>query len=345
MIILNYHRRHKKSVAYGIQPDKRGYNARMNKAGLRLSWMLLISFFVSGCYNAFLPTPDNTQTFSPPVNPYQVKSTTPEPTETIQELTPGKPVSPTPTPFKHEIQPGDTLYGLALKYNISLDRLVAANPGLDTSLLTIGTKVNIPFDDGDDFLIPAQTPYPIIIQQPQCYPSGDGGSWCLASLENDQNITLESVSAILDFYNGEKELIQSYIAIPPLDYYFRGQKMPVSVYIPPGLPKDFQVQASVVTAFPSERTKAKAEIIDTNIEYNEDKTIAEISGEVQPKGELVKENQIWIAAIAYHLGNPVGIRKWISDDKLIEDKNIPFQLNLYSLGPEIDKVALISELH
>jgi hypothetical protein len=317
----------------------------MNRAGFLLTGLVLISIFISGCYNSFIPTPDHTQTFSPPLNPYQALSTTPEPTETIQEDSPAKPVPPTPTPFIHEIQPGDTLYGLALKYNISLDRLVAANPGLDTSLLSIGTKINIPFDDGDDYLIPAQTPYPIIIHQPRCYPSGDGGLWCFSSLENDQSITLESVSVSIDFYDDEKELIQSYIAIPPLDYYFRGQKMPVSIYIPPGLPENYQVNASVVTAFPSERTKAKTDIIDSNLEYNEDKTSVEISGEVQPKGEIVKENQIWIAAIAYHLGNPVGVRKWISNDNLIEDKTIPFQLYLYSVGPEIDKIALFSELH
>ena len=317
----------------------------MNKAGFQVTWILLLSFFVSGCYNTFTPTPDFTQTFSPPLNPYQAISTTPEPTETIQEDTPGKPAPPTPTPFKHEIQPGDTMYGLALKYNISLDKLIAANPGVDTSLLTIGTKVNIPFDDGNDYTIPAQTPYPIIVHPPQCYPSGEGGLWCLSSIENDQSITLESVSVSIDFYDAENELIKSVIAIPPLDYYFRGQKMPVAAYIPPDLPEDYQLHASAITAFPSERVKANAEIIDSNIEYNEDKTIAEISGEVEPKGELVKENQIWIAAAAYHQGLPTGVRKWVSDDNLVEDEKISFQLYLYSLGPEIEKIVLFSELH
>ena len=317
----------------------------MNKAGVHLAWMLVISFFVSGCFNTLVPTPDLTQTFSPPLNPYQAISITPEPTQTTQELSPGKPVPPTPTPFKHEIQPGDTLYGLALKYNISLDRLITANPGLDTSLLTIGTKVNIPLDEGDGYLIPAQTPYPIIVHPPQCYPSGDGGFWCLSSVENDQSITLESVSVSIDFFEGDEELIQSYIAIPPLDYYFRGQKMPVSIYIPPSLPEVYRVHATVVTAFPSERIRRNTEIIDSDIDYNEDKTIAEISGEVKPKGELDKENQIWIAAIAYHQGQPIGIRKWVSDDNLTANTPIPFHLYLYSLGPDIDKITLYSELH
>ena len=237
------------------------------------------------------------------------------------------------------------MYGLALKYNISLDKLIAANPEVDTSLLTIGTKVNIPFDDGNEYTIPAQTPYPIIVHPPQCYPSGEGGMWCISSVENNQNITLESVTVSIDLYDDESELIQSVVAIPPLDYYFRGQKMPVSAYISPDLPEDYQLHASAVTAFPSERVKANAEIIDSNIVYNEEKTIAEISGEVQPKGELVKENQIWIAAIAYHQGKPAGVRKWVSDDNLSEKEKIPFQIYIYSLGPEIDKITLLSELH
>ena len=102
---------------------------------------------------------------------------------------------------------------------------------------------------------------------------------------------------------------------------------------------------SLLTAFPSERKKTKTEIVDSDLDYNEDKTIVEINGDVEPKGELVKENQIWIAAIAYHQGEPVGIRKWVSKTNLTEGESIPFQLYLYSLGPEIDKIALFSELH
>jgi LysM repeat protein len=317
----------------------------MNKAGFLLTWMLIINIILASCTSMLTPTPDVTQTFAPPINPYQVISTTPEPAETIQEIPPEQPIPPTPTPFKHEIQPGDTLYGLALKYNISLDRLVSANPGLDTSLLSIGTMVNIPFEDGDEYLIPAQTPVPISIHPPRCIPSVEGGLWCLSSIENDRSITLESISASINLYDGDRNLIQGFVAIPPLDYYFPGQNMPVSVYIPPELPEEYQVHASLLTAFPSERKKVKAEIIDSDLDYNEDKTIVEINGDVEPKGELVKENQIWIAAIAYHQGEPVGIRKWVSDTKLNEGESIPFQLYLYSLGPVIDKIALFSELH
>ena len=82
-----------------------------------------------------------------------------------------------------------------------------------------------------------------------------------------------------------------------------------------------------------------------DLEYSKDKTSANIRGKVQPIGELVIENQIWIAAIAYHQEKPVGIRKWVSDNNLTEDEDIPFQLNLFSLGPEIDNVDLFSELH
>ncbi len=44
----------------------------------------------------------------------------------------------------HIIQPGDTLGGLARKYEVSLDALMRANPGVDPHRLQIGQRIVIP---------------------------------------------------------------------------------------------------------------------------------------------------------------------------------------------------------
>lgn len=44
----------------------------------------------------------------------------------------------------HTIRPGDTLYSLARFYNVSLDDLLEANPGLDPDRLTVGQVICIP---------------------------------------------------------------------------------------------------------------------------------------------------------------------------------------------------------
>lgn len=48
--------------------------------------------------------------------------------------------------LEHVIQPGDTFWNLAVKYQVSLDRIMRANPDLDPNNLRIGTPVLIPCD-------------------------------------------------------------------------------------------------------------------------------------------------------------------------------------------------------
>jgi len=232
-----------------------------------------------------------------------------------------------------------------LKYDISLDRLVSANPGMDTSILTVGDQLNIPFDSDEDLSIPTPTPYPVLVNTPTCLLTNDGGMWCFSDIYNNQGLSLENISTALNLYNDENKLIQSYIAIPPLNYLFPGQTIPVSVFIPPPLPEGYQVSGILITSLPSERDKALTEILDLWIQYNDDKTIAEITGSVRVKEITTADNQIWVAAVAYSDGNPVGIRKWISAGELQPGENFVFEMILYSLGPPIEKIQLFSELH
>ena len=51
---------------------------------------------------------------------------------------------PTPCPNTYVIQPGDTFYAIARRFNISLDALLAANPGLNPDSLRVGQQICIP---------------------------------------------------------------------------------------------------------------------------------------------------------------------------------------------------------
>ncbi len=310
-----------------------------------LGWMVFALVIISGCQASATAPTKTLQPISPPLTPFQVKTNTPTVTATPIILPTEQPLFPSPTPFKHVIQPGDTLFGIALKYNISLDRLVSANPGINTGILTVGTQLNIPFESDEDLSIPTPTPYPVLVSIPTCLLTNDGGMWCFSDIYNNQGLSLENISAALNLYNDENKLIQSYIAIPPLNYLFPDQTIPVSVFIPPPLPEGYQVSAILITSLPSERDKALTEILDTEIRYNDDKTIAEIAGSVRVKEITTDGNQVWVAAVAYSDGYPVGIRKWISAGELQPGEDIVFEMNLYSLGPPIDKIQLFSELH
>jgi len=310
-----------------------------------LGWMTFALVILSGCQASETAPTKTFQPISPPLTPFLAKTNTPIITATPTTVPTEQPLFPSPTPFKHIIQPGDTLFGIALKYDISLDRLVSANPDMDTSILTVGTQLNIPFESDEDLSIPTPTPYPVLVNTPTCLLTNNGGMWCFSDISNNQGLSLENISAALNLYNDENKLIQSYLAIPPLNYLFPDQTIPVSVFIPPPLPEGYQVSAILITSLPSERDKALTEILDPEINYNDDKTIAEITGSVRVKEITTDDNQVWVAAVAYSDGNPVGIRKWISAEEILPGENFIFEMILYSLGPPIEKIQLFSELH
>jgi LysM repeat protein len=60
---------------------------------------------------------------------------------------PGAPPSPPPGPcpgFFYVIQAGDTFFQLSQRFNVPLDAILAANPGVDPQSLQIGQTVCIP---------------------------------------------------------------------------------------------------------------------------------------------------------------------------------------------------------
>lgn len=59
---------------------------------------------------------------------------------------PCPPPCPPPCPFTHVVQPGDTIWKLAMKYHVSVDNILAANPCIDPYNLQIGSTLVIPCD-------------------------------------------------------------------------------------------------------------------------------------------------------------------------------------------------------
>lgn len=56
----------------------------------------------------------------------------------------GQPASQQPTAFQYTIQQGDTLNSIALRFGVTVDRILAANPGLVPSRLQVGQVILIP---------------------------------------------------------------------------------------------------------------------------------------------------------------------------------------------------------
>ena len=313
----------------------------MKKSALLLAGLILIS---SGCTIQSEAGPFSTLTISPPLNPYQSTTETPDQPTPTNPLSTVQPIIPTPTPFKHTIQAGETLYGIAIRYNISLDKLASANPGLDTRLLIVGTEVIIPLSEEEN-LPPTPTPYPILVEEPTCYQTTDEGLWCYVLIDNNQDFSLEYITLAFNIYDTDQELTKSQIAYTPLDILRPGQKLPAeskNTVTPSALG---QISATLLTAYASDRTEPQVLISDYSLEYSQDNTIAQINGIYEIiKGDDLGD-QVWVVAVGLSEGRPVAVRKWISEEGLDMGSPYSFGITLYSLGPQIDQVEVYSELH
>ena len=54
------------------------------------------------------------------------------------------PVPPCPNGFLYTIRAGDTLFALSQRFNVSVESIMRANPGVDPNRLQIGQRICIP---------------------------------------------------------------------------------------------------------------------------------------------------------------------------------------------------------
>ncbi len=113
--------------------------------------------------------------------------------------------APTPTPAVHIVQPGDTLLGIALQYNVTLEELYQVNGVLKPELLQIGQSIVIPVpgsvgkpagDNSGAVIAPTQPPLPV--QSGACGALSDAGGQCVGAgrgLQFDRSADRECAGA------------------------------------------------------------------------------------------------------------------------------------------------------
>ncbi|MDA1329920.1 MAG: LysM peptidoglycan-binding domain-containing protein [Chloroflexi bacterium] len=308
-----------------------------------LGVLIPLMFILTACSNS-----PNSVAQTPSASPVLTPYTTPtgavtETQEAVEAPTSAVPES-TATPFSHTIAAGETLVGLAERYGITLEALLAANPGVDARFLSVGLEINIPESDGSGVASDAlATPsaLPLDLTEPICYATTAGELWCFVLVENTQKALVDTVAGRVHLLDKDGVILSSAQAITPINAFEVGEAMPLVGYwqTPPAgwASAQGQLLSAYVAAEPQERYFASSV-------SNEETTIADngrsakLSGAVElPEGAT--PSLIWVLGIAYDAqGRVLGVRRWESDG---DDKE--FEFYVYSLGGEIVRVELLSE--
>ncbi len=285
----------------------------------------------------------------PPVNlqPYQTRlpgtaSPTPGPSPTPLPTA-------TPVPRTYTLRSSDTLFGLSLFYGVSVDEILAANPGLDRNILPPGKEIIIPPTKGDPSFTPTPQPTPMDLPSGKltCYAARDGGIWCFLPVTNNQERPLESVSAEIQIAAADGSSAQILNAYSLLNLIPPGVSLPLAAYFPPPQPGDFRAAARLSAALPLAEgdTRYLSVNLETRgVEIDPGGRSARIDALVRLPADA-QASRVWLAAIAYDSeGDVVGVRR-----KEMGSKNAPLsgeleiRFSVYSLAGKIERVEVFAE--
>lgn len=295
--------------------------------------------------------PANVETATPTltVAPYQVSSPSPTslPATPVRATVP--PLAPTSTPFVHEVAKDDTLLQIAAKYGVTLDQLLAANPGIDPHFLTVGQRLNIPGPNGEPSagLLPTSTPIPLSVSPARCFPTRTSQVECLVTITNTTATSVEGISAQLSLFDPSGSLIDSQMAYAPLGLVPSGGHLTLAgsfATAVSGVGADATLATAVEVGQDSGRY-VPVKAVAQNITYASDRRSAGLQGSVtvtSPGNALTWQVTV-VATAVDAAGDAVGYATWRSSESDSSATDQIFSLDLYSLGPRIDHIDLLAD--
>lgn len=323
----------------------------MNPKRTALTLLVLLLILLAACAPA---APTATQTpratltrtgqFTPYHSPVPTDTSRPGPAASATPLP-----SPTPTPRVHVVARGEDLFGISLRYQVSLDDIRRLNPDINPNLLTVGQEILIPASTlPPPDHTPQPTPIGLPVVQPRCLPTGEGGAWCFALVRNDQDFAVESVALTFRLAAAGGGNILSQPGYAVLDLVQPGGEVPVMAYFPPPVPVPFTAGAELLQALPAAQVNERYAAVQVSGEVEEispDGLSAQVRGAVQLDPDSVPAGQVRVAAVAYEAdGQIAGVRLWESDgQELAAGQELTFAFAVFSAGGPMERVDFYAE--
>ena len=311
---------------------------------------LLFVFLLVAC----VPQPVE-QTPTPPgtLRPYLTRTPSATPEQPDGLVVSFETPFPSPTPFVYEVQAGDTMSGIAFKFGISVDELLAANPDVSPNSMSIGTKLNVPSNPANPTGASTSTPVPVsspqgaAVKQIECYPTADQGMWCFVLVYNDTSDVIENLSAQVTLLDADGGTLDSTPALSPLNILPPDASLPLTIFFPPVVPANAQPQVQLLTGIhlqPDDERYLPATVHNTLTQVDSSGRSAQVSGTVLLPEDAQPAGLVWVAAVVYdRAGRVVGVRRWESTAGITPGGSLQFSFEVSSLAGEIGQVEFVVE--
>jgi len=281
-----------------------------------------------------------------------VSSYTPT-TKPVSSLTPiGTPIpaGPTPTPFVHIIQQGETLLEIAFRYGVQFDDIVLVNPQIDPNLLRIGEEIRIPGSDGEpvEILLPTPTPIPVHIKTLGCHESPSLAFICMVSITNSEEFMVAGVSAHITLHDRDGQILDNQIVYAPLNQIPSGEEIPLIAIFDrkPSEYSGFHVDLlSAVQVADLTDELPQIEALDTKTIYKAEKRLVEVSGILSIAAHEGDEFLVRVVGVVFNTkGEPIGMNVWEERIDSVNIDEIEYRFSIFSLGPEIVGMSIYPEV-
>lgn len=312
----------------------------------RLLPLLFTAALLSGCVFSISPAP--TSVPRPTETALPLPSDTPVPATATPTLTPSP--TATGTPVYYQVDADDDMFGVALRYGISLEALLTANPSVVPYAMGVGTLLLIPITQTP----PAPTGTPAQGSQPtsepdaalptDCYRDTTGGVLCFALAANDTGKDLENVSAKLTLNGIGSDYTRTQTAILPLNLLKTGQSLPLVAYFQAPTPEQFSASAVLDFSLPVPENDTRylpVQPAELKLACAREQLSCAVSGKAVLTPESARAGSLWVLVVAYTQdGRVAGIRRW---DSQSSPAGLDFSVFVYSAGPKIDYVEVFAE--
>jgi murein DD-endopeptidase MepM/ murein hydrolase activator NlpD len=247
------------------------------------------------------------------------------------------------------VQPGDTLLGIALQYDVTLEEIYQVNGVLKPELLMIGQSIVIPVpgsvgkpagDNSGAVIAPTQPPLPVKVENAARYQTPVGSVWVLGEVFNSTDQPIENVQVRVALLDAAGQELASDAPFVALDAAPPGGRAPFSVLFssPPDGVIDFQayvVRADQAYNFDSRYASLQVSEVQTRTvgsQYG-------VSGKVSNTGASNAAGAHVVITLYDEQGRVTGFRQFVlPDEQLAAGGSTPFDL-LVSPDPSTPAVA------